>query len=208
VLRKSSLFLSLAAVLAVSVTARGEAEDVRTDGGFRARARQHFEWMTIDYGDADASYLGLSNTINVWWEKPFDWSFGLAFGPILGSADRRSSTTPGLPETLTLWHLGFEGKYFPLKKLGLFGRAGLFLSVLDPSVGSDVYAGAAYYAGFGWEFQVWKIGIAPELAIRHAWLEGGRSAFVVTPSIGLHFYLFGDNSPKSDQPASSSKESV
>lgn len=165
-------------------------------GKFRIRAREHFEWISIKYGPTNntASYFGLSNTFNLWYEEPFRYAIGFAFGPVLGSAKSQGTTPAGTPSKIRLWNFGFEGKYFfwP-EKLGLFGRAGLTANLLDTRGSLGNLWGGGYYLGLGWETKVWKLGIAPELAFRHVILEQNSRVLAFTPSIGVHFYVLPNN---------------
>ena len=43
-------------------------------GQVRMRAREHYETMKITNNTGSASYVGFTNTINVWYEDPYRWS--------------------------------------------------------------------------------------------------------------------------------------
>ena len=165
-------------------------------GQFRIRAREHFEWLSITYGPANdtESYFGLTNTFNLWYEEPFRYAIGFAFGPVLGSAKSQGTPITGTSSKIRLWNLGLEGKYFfwP-ERLGLFGRAGLTANLLDTRGSLGKLWGGGYYLGLGWEARVLKLGIAPELAFRHVILEQNSRVLAFTPSIGLHFYVLPNN---------------
>lgn len=164
-----------------------------SEGRFRIRLREHFELLSVKYEPAKdtENYFGLTNTANLWYEKPFHYAYGIAFGPILGSAKSVNDGSPaGTDPKIRLWNIGFEGKRFlrPGKE-GLFGRAGITGNILDTRGSMGKLGGGGYYLGIGWESKIWKVGLAPELAFRHVFLEGGSRALAFTPSIGVHFYV-------------------
>lgn len=162
-------------------------------GNFRLRAREHFELLSIRYGDLNEkeNYFGLTNTLNAWYEKPFHYAIGLAFGPMLGSAKSMEVAPPGTDPKIRLWNFGLEGEYFIFpENYGLFGRVGLTGNLLDTRGSVGTISGGGYYLGLGWETQIWRIGVAPELAFRHLILEQHGRLFAFTSSIGFHFYVF------------------
>jgi len=162
-------------------------------GRLRLRAREHFEWLSIRYDPLNQTqhYFGLTNTLNAWYEKPFHYSFGFSFGPMLGSAKDQGTAPQEVDSKIRLWNMGFEGKYFFFpQKNGFFGRAGLTGNILDTRGSLGTIPGAGYYLGLGWEFKLGKVGIAPEVAFRHVFLERRSRIFAFTPSLGIHFYQF------------------
>jgi len=159
-------------------------------GDIKVRAREHVDFHNIVLNDgSDATYRGLSNTINLWWEKPRIYSIGLAFNPIFGSANSDGKYDARLSEKIKLITLGAEGKYYHRNiSANLFSRIGLGYTRLntDGHLGdTDGYHG---YIGAGWEFDVKGIGIALEMAYRQSRLERGTVVNSITPSIGVHFY--------------------
>ncbi len=162
-------------------------------GGLRVRIREHFDWYRVKYPSQTSrvSYFGMSNTLNVWYEEPFDYAFGLALMPILGSAKATNGVVSGTNEKIRLWNLGVELKYFLQPEvLKIFVRAGLGVNFLDTRAELGTFVGASYYLGLGYEFQIWKLGISPEVALRHVLLEQGANVLLFTPSLGIHFYIF------------------
>ena len=160
-------------------------------GNIRLRAREHFEWLSIKYGPVSDTekYFGLTNTLNLWFEEPFRYSLGLAFGPVIGSAKSQGEVPLGTASTIRLWNIGVEGKYFfKPEQYGLFGRLGFTGNILDTRGSLGNLLGGGYYLGLGWETQIWKMGVAPEIAFRHVILEKSSRVFAFTPSIGFHFY--------------------
>ncbi|MCJ8276607.1 MAG: hypothetical protein MJK18_07180, partial [Bdellovibrionales bacterium] len=62
-------------------------------GEWKFRAREHYEIHDISVGNQEFTYKGFSNTLNFWYEDPFNYSLGLAAGPLLGSS-RIDGTAP------------------------------------------------------------------------------------------------------------------
>ena len=156
----------------------------------KIRAREHFEAheYSVDGVDEVFEFKGLTNTINLWYEKPFHYSFGLALGPVIGSAKAEDSSVQ-FGEKVQLWVAGLEGKYFPLKEdYRGFVRLGMSWHKLDTDGSFDSLEGWGLYSGLGWEFPWGKVSIAPELAFRKVYLEKDVEGDILTPSIGFHFY--------------------
>ena len=153
----------------------------------KVRAREHIEVHTVDRNEQKAVYRGLSNTINIWYEKPYEYSFGLAFGPLLGSAKALDSEIFG--SEFTLYSINFEYKVFPSRLLmNTYTRLGLGYSQFRPENDLGIQEGANFYTGLGYEFAFDSFGLALELAYRHTELSAGISVDSFTPSLGLHFY--------------------
>jgi len=161
-----------------------------TAGDIKVRAREHFDFHNINFdGDSDTSYRGLSNTINVWWEKPRIYSIGLAFNPVIGSANARGDYDARLSNKIKLITVGMEGKYYHRYITpNLFSRFGAGYTRLDTNGPAGNADGYHAYIGAGWEFDVKGVGIALEMAFRQSRLEQGIVVNSVTPSIGVHFY--------------------
>ena len=165
-------------------------------GSIRIRAREHFDFYHVRYSSVlgSADYNGMSNTINVWWEDPKKFSFGLAFNPVLGSADISGIAPLGTGDKVTLWSVGLEAKYFVWQDANsllqnVFTRGGLFFHVFDTDGPLGNLLGTGLYAGTGIEVPVWIIGLSLELAFRGVLLEKSTQLFAATPSIGVHFYF-------------------
>jgi len=159
-------------------------------GEIKARAREHVDFHNIVFKDgSDAAYSGLSNTINIWWEKPRIYSIGLAFNPILGSAEADGETDARLSRKLKLITLGLEGKYYHHYIYhNLFTRLGLGSTRLDTNGNIGEVDGFHAYIGTGWEFDIKGVGLALEMAYRQSRLAQGVVVNSITPSIGVHFY--------------------
>jgi len=168
-------------------------------GNLRMRFRESVGWMDIKYGvlDDKATYFGSSNTVNVWFERPFDYSVGFAFSPIFGSSRSRGNVPAGTNASVKLYTIGLEAKYFFLQKRtkwkGTFGRLGLAGNILDVRGSVGVNGGFSYYLGFGYEFKLWKTGVAPEIAFRHVFLDGSTRILSISVSLAVHLYLFSDD---------------
>lgn len=161
-----------------------------TAGDIKVRAREHFDFHDIAFdGDSGSTYAGLSNTINVWWEKPRIYSIGLAFNPVIGSARASGDYDARLGNKIKLIMLGVEGKYYHRDIApNLFSRLGLGYARLDAKGSIGDIDGYHAYIGAGWEFDVKGVGVALEMAFRQSRLEQGVIVNSITPSIGVHFY--------------------
>ncbi|OQW49196.1 MAG: hypothetical protein A4S09_03775 [Proteobacteria bacterium SG_bin7] len=157
--------------------------------GWAIRAREHFETHKYKLNSGDYELGGLTNTLNIWHERPFRYSLGLAFSPIIGAARSKGAVSTEIGSEIKLWVLGVEGKYFPYgpDKRG-FTRLGLSWHALDTKGTYGVLWGWGYYLGLGWEFPVGIVSLAPEIAIRNIYLNNDVSGTIFTPSIGVHFY--------------------
>jgi len=161
-----------------------------TAGDIKVRAREHVDLHDIVFDDdSDTAYRGLSNTINVWWEKPRIYSIGLAFNPIFGSANSDDNHDARLSDKIKLITLGAEGKYYHRDIApSMFSRFGLGYTRLDTDGPIGDIDGYHAYVGVGWEFDVNGVGIALEMAYRQSRLEQSTFVHSITPSIGVHFY--------------------
>ncbi len=175
-----------AVVFFVALVMLGQA----TAGDIKVRAREHFDFHDVAFGSGSGSaYAGLSNTINVWWEKPRIYSIGLAFNPVIGSARASGDYDTRLSKRIKLIMLGVEGKYYHRDIApSLFSRVGLGYTQLDTKGSIGDIDGYHVYVGAGWEFDVKGVGIALEMAFRQSRLERGVIVNSITPSIGVHFY--------------------
>lgn len=156
-------------------------------GQFKIRAREHFDSHNIEINGRRETYTGLSNTINIWYEEPYDISYGFAFNPVLGGASNDDNPFAELGENIRFIHAGFELKYFFAMER-LYTRLGLGWSQLrsdGPLKPSNGYHG---YAGLGVEMPIGKVGVALEAAFRMTEVQNEVSAETFTPSIGFHFY--------------------
>jgi len=159
-------------------------------GEVKVRAREHIDFHNVDINGGDStSYSGLSNTINIWWEKPGVYSVGLAFNPIFGSAKPDDDASDQLGDKIKLITLGIEGKYYHrYVSKNLFSRIGVGGTRLDSNGEIGDVDGYHAYMGIGWEFDIKGVGLALEMAFRHSGLEQNIVVNSVTPSIGVHFY--------------------
>ena len=153
------------------------------------RAREHFiDNHVIKFKDGtQTEYGGLSNTLNIWYEIPFHYSLGLSLSPIIGSPSTKDPLAT-LGSKIQLQVCGIEGKYYPVSGFKGFVRGGLGYTRLSASGVYDGVNGSSYYIGLGWEFPVWKIHLAPEIALRKSQLSDGVEIDSTIFSIGFHFY--------------------
>ncbi len=154
---------------------------------FKVRAREHFEIHTIDVSGTEVEYKGFSNTLNFWWEKPYDISYGFSFSPVISNLEAQGQELLG--EDITYWNIGFELKYHFLKShKSFFVRPGIGYSLLKPGNSIEDASGYFLYAGIGYEIPFKNFGLALELAVRHSKLSDDITVKSFTPSIGFHFY--------------------
>ena len=153
----------------------------------KMRAREHFDTHQITIGDTTETYRGLSNTINLWVEEPFKYSYGFYLNPVIGSAHQDESDLREIGTRLTFVHAGVEAKSFLLLET-LFGRLGMGWSQLLSNGPLEASNGYNVYAGLGVEFKIGEVGVALEAAYRLTRLQNEIEATSFTPSIGFHFY--------------------
>jgi hypothetical protein len=155
----------------------------------KMRAREHFELHEINNKTEKEMYRGLTNTINLWWEVPYDYSFGLSFSPVISSIKAVEKDSI-FGQKITQQNIGLEYKFF-LSSIhtSLFSRFGLGYSKLEVDYGSNnEYYGQFYYLGLGAEIPMGNFGLALELAYRYANYNDNLYIKSITPSIGFHLY--------------------
>ncbi len=157
-------------------------------GKIKIRAREHYELLKIKTDSSEDKYKGLSNTINIWWEEPYDISYGVSFSPILsGLREEDSNSTFG--KKIQTINAGVELKYFPKKLIRyLYVRPGLTYTILRPDNLIQNRNGYSAYLGLGYEIPFSKLGLALEVAYRYSDLDQNTTIETITPSIGFHFY--------------------
>ncbi len=157
-------------------------------GDWKFRARETYDQFQINNSGTEIKYSGLSNTINFWYEEPFDLSYGFAFGPVIGGAKTDEVNAP-LGDKIKLFFVGSEIKYFPLNDFGLYTRGGIYYDFLQVSAG-DSPDGIGLYLGAGYEFKVGKLGLSLEAGLRKAELSRNTGLEALSFALGLHFYKF------------------
>jgi len=166
------------------------ASSLASEPKWRIRAREHYEWIELKTGDAGPlHYAGLSNTIDLGYERPMQWFVAAAISPILATFGQRGENPPSAAERIRLTHLGAEGKLFPWTETPwLFTRLGIFAVELKPLAGTAVTSrGASAYGGVGYEVLLGGIGLAFEFGVRRGEVPG-TTLSSITPSLGVHFY--------------------
>ena len=154
---------------------------------FKVRAREHFEIHTIDVNGIETKYKGLSNTLNFWWEKPYDISYGFSLSPVFSNLEAQDS--PILGNDITFWNIGFELKYhFLSANKSIFVRPGIGYSLLKPDNSVEDASGYFLYTGIGYEIPFKSFGLALEFGVRYSDLSDNITVESITPSIGFHFY--------------------
>jgi hypothetical protein len=154
----------------------------------KMRAREHFfENHRVNTSTETTEYGGLSNTINLWWEKPFHSAIGFYWTPVLGQSTPKGEATSELGSSFQLVCFGLEGKYFLWSHS--FVRAGIGSTQLKSKGTLDTASGSNHYFGLGWEFKTkWGFGIAPEFGYRKSSLENAIEVESQIFAIGFHFY--------------------
>lgn len=159
-------------------------------GQFKARARENYEQIKINIGQASHQFESFSHTINLWYEDPFNFAVGLATGPY-GMAYRESpgqeQRPPELGQSIKLINQGLELKYWYLA--GAFVRTGAYYQQFNSQGSAGRDEGTAWLIGAGYEWDLSGIGLALEADYRASRLN--RLQWDVNASmvaIGVHFY--------------------
>lgn len=185
--------LILAAMVALALpaaTPRAWAEH----GRITPRFREHYDLSLLKTPAGDTTYGGLSSSVNLHYEVPMEWSFGLVFNPVLpGRDDQLGDVNAALPAKVRIWRYGVEYQRFlwTQDKRGVFARLGAAFEVLDIKGVPNRYGGS-YYIGLGWEQRIGGVGIAPEVAFRHSVFENDIQALAFTPSLALRLYFINE----------------
>lgn len=152
------------------------------------RARENYDFLKFSGTNISEKYAGLSSTINLYNEIPYNLSYGLSLTLPLGTIQADGVTSP-LGEEIDLWQFGGDIKYFPLENLKAFLRGTLTYTLLKSDRLNDDPSGVGFYVGLGWEVPIYKgLALAPEVGYRHMELENDLSANSLLLSLGLHFY--------------------
>lgn len=155
------------------------------------RAREHYEKVEVkNLGSTGLShYEAFTNTLDLWYEVPFRYSFGLAGGPLLATLPLVGHHTDDRPKRIRLLSYGAEAKVFPVPDLFQgFVRGGEFYTSLATRERLGNYYGTSTLIGLGYEWN-WKgTGVAPEIDWRFGKLSKDVSFYSLGPAIGLHFY--------------------
>ena len=167
---------------------------IAESGSFRMRARENYEFINIDTKPGSWNSRSFSHTLNLWYEKPFQWAIGLAAGPYGMAYPETSSKVDrpeGIGQSIKMIHHGIEYKRWMLK--GIFTRVGLYHSLVNSngSAGKDV--GFATLFGIGYEHNFDGIGLALEVDTRVSYLQDTKwkiSSNMI--ALGVHFYEFFD----------------
>lgn len=159
----------------------------------RFRARESFEILNLKSNGVEQEYKGFSNTINFHYEKPFDYSLGLAFGSIFSSFKTDTiSQLPALGDKIEIYFVGFEAKYFfyGSERRGFFVRPGLYYQQLNSEGPENNRTGTSFLTGLGYEILITdSVSLAPELAYKMG-SSGDYSWVGQSIALGVHFYNF------------------
>lgn len=155
------------------------------------RARESFEWFDIESSSQDVAYQGLTNTFNLFYEKPMEYSIGLAGGSIFSGLSTTDTPLPGFSDEIKTTFIGLEAKYFPTKALrGFFVRPGLYWKTLNSKGVVGKVDGFMGGVGLGYEIPIWEqIHLVPETGTQFGDL-GAYPVNIKSVSLALHFYNF------------------
>lgn len=155
-------------------------------GAWRVRAREIFETGRLDLGDGGgrADYRGFSSAFQLGYEEPERYVAGLG-------VQRGRLRRAGREESVAATAVGLEGKLFPVRAVKpWFLRAAALAEALDPAgPPKDVWT-YGLTLGTGWEFPVWRLGLAPEVGGKLLWGSRGRYWRAFYAGLGVHFYVF------------------
>ncbi len=148
----------------------------------KMRAREHFENHTLRLQDGrQAKFSGFSNTINLWHEVPYRYSFGLSLSPVIGRLKAQDAQSKEMfREKLNFKAYGFEGKLFPFQS-SIYLRQGVYAHEFDR------LAGWGALTAIGYEYPFTRLGVALEAGQRQYFLGAERGS-ATSVAIGFHFY--------------------
>ncbi len=152
------------------------------------RARENYEFKSISNSEANQDFSGLSSTINLYREVPYDISYGLSFSPPL--AELKSSGSDNLfGRKIKSWDLGPDIKFFPWEGIKIFIRGGLAYQFINFNSTRPNISGPSILFGLGAEFLAFDtFSVAPEIAFRQAFMSDDFKVNTISISLGLHFY--------------------
>lgn len=146
-----------------------------SDMNFKMRAREHYDRVFLDH----KSYEGFTHRFNLWWEKPMDYYYGFAFGPVWAPLRHEKG------DQATLYHAGIEGKWFVVVDHPFYLRGALYINAFKTNA---LEKGMSTLLGGGIEIKKWGVGFAFEWAYQSGYLEESGHFNMISPSIGVHFY--------------------
>ena len=160
------------------------------DGVFRMRARESYDWLEADLAGNKWRYQSFAHSINIWYEIPFNWAFGLATGSYATPYRQKNSSTGARPNGL-----GDEVKFLShgleLKKWwhSWFVRSGIYWQIFQPNSRLDVAKGVGGLVSCGYEFNISGVGLALESGMRKARFANlDLDVNVNMLVLGVHFY--------------------
>ena len=155
----------------------------------KVRAREHFDEVKLIFPDVgeEITASGIGPNINIWYEDPYHFYFGLSYSWMILRNDEVSSL--GIGSAVEIANTGVEVKYFPLSEGGLFFRLGGSAAQLYTKSTLGMLTGVDKYYGIGWEVPTLnkKLGVAFEAAWRRIDFDQIQVE-TYSPSIGFHFY--------------------
>ena len=151
-------------------------------GNIKVRAREHFEIHKIKFDSgADAKYSGFSNTLNLWYEVPYDYSIGFSVSPILGKLTAQDDASENMfGKKVNFKSYGIEAKYYPFSRTVYF-RHGIYAHEFSR------LSGWGGLTTVGYEHPFEKLGVALEAGQR-LYSFGNEKGSAFNIAIGIHFY--------------------
>lgn len=156
---------------------------------FRLRAREHYEIHKIKNKIVNEEYRGFTNTINLFYEKPYQYSFGISYSPVFANF-RSKHSGQFFGSKIEQQNIGFELKYFMTETIPhLFTRLGMGRTEFKGlgSFNKTVDGGFSFVA-LGYEIPFDMLGLAVEYGFRKASYDDSIDIDTKSISIGFHFY--------------------
>jgi len=157
---------------------------------FHIRAREHFDRITLDYGELTTSedISGIGPTINFWLEEPYNWAAGMFWG-LTYISNHPDKNLEEVGENMEMQEVGIEIKYWMINNEGgPFTRFGLSQLRLQTQGNYGELKTTGGQFALGWEFKFSKIGLAFEVGKRELSFDHGIGISLISPAIGVHFY--------------------
>lgn len=159
-------------------------------GQWVLRARENYEAVKIS--DSQQNFSGLSTTINLGFEEPFKYFYGVGIQPGLGNFEEKQDLQSfNLGKEIRVYQIGSDIKYFPKEGSLGFVRNTLFYALVSTKTSVDNIGGYGASISAGWEFWLYDLfSLAPEVGYKYTRLRTDENLNTIFISIGVHFYKF------------------
>ena len=157
---------------------------------FKLRIREKYEINTIKFNDINYKYHGFSNTLNFWYEDPYNVAIGLAYSPILSGLNC-SGDNCIFGDEVHIFNYGLEIKYFinnVVKNVFVLPGIGYARLITRYNDSLPNYGGIYFYGSLGYEYPFDSFGFSMEIGYRYISLREEISISTIMPSVGFHFY--------------------